>query len=361
MATRRRGFTLIELLVVIAIIGILAAMVFPVFARARESARKAVCLSNVKNLALALQMYLGDNNDTMPPGEHRSEVIGYIDTLDCDGSCLAPMANPYLRWPAVLDEYTKNRNVYSCPSAKLTGAVPWVWGNPNWFAELQTMNPDDVPYTYGAFPSGWGGSITDSLLQGWTGMAASGGVSLDTQAQGKAFTFSIGWMEGANHDKKLAAIENTVNYLVVADMIPKVGDISPANVAYPDLCSWWCAHCESAVWSAGDPASWWTYADCESWGDLLPGCTPHQATPAMAIDPGARRPYARHLGGVNIGYLDGHAAWINSEALFAKVTETKGDIGPLGFAIDDGGPRSWCLTSQDAADNGVGPGTPVMY
>ena len=64
---RRKGFTLIELLVVIAIIGILAAMVFPVFARARESARKVVCLSNVKNLALAMQMYLNDNNDTFPP------------------------------------------------------------------------------------------------------------------------------------------------------------------------------------------------------------------------------------------------------------------------------------------------------
>jgi len=58
MARRSKGFTLIELLVVIAIIGILAAMVFPVFARARESARKTVCLSNVKNISLAIQMYL---------------------------------------------------------------------------------------------------------------------------------------------------------------------------------------------------------------------------------------------------------------------------------------------------------------
>jgi len=75
-----RGFTLIELLVVIAIIGILAAMVFPVFARARESARKAVCLSNVKNIALAIQMYLADNNDTLPPNEHRPEVINYFES-----------------------------------------------------------------------------------------------------------------------------------------------------------------------------------------------------------------------------------------------------------------------------------------
>ena len=63
---RRKGFTLIELLVVIAIIGILAAMVFPVFARARESARRIQCLSNVKNVALAIQMYLADW-ETFPP------------------------------------------------------------------------------------------------------------------------------------------------------------------------------------------------------------------------------------------------------------------------------------------------------
>ena len=67
--TTRKGFTLIELLVVIAIIGILASMVFPVFARARESARKAVCLSNVKNIALAVQMYLADNNDRFWTGD----------------------------------------------------------------------------------------------------------------------------------------------------------------------------------------------------------------------------------------------------------------------------------------------------
>jgi type II secretory pathway pseudopilin PulG len=72
--------------VVIAIIGILAAMVFPVFARARESARKAVCLSNVKNIALAIQMYLADNNDTMPPLEHRQEVYDYFEPGPGGGS-----------------------------------------------------------------------------------------------------------------------------------------------------------------------------------------------------------------------------------------------------------------------------------
>ena len=61
-----RGFTLIELLVVIAIIAILAAILFPVFAQAREAARKASCLSNIKQFGLATLMYVQDYDDMLP-------------------------------------------------------------------------------------------------------------------------------------------------------------------------------------------------------------------------------------------------------------------------------------------------------
>src|SRR5437660_12242245 len=62
----RTGFTLIELLVVIAVIAILAAILFPVFAQARESARKATCQSNLKQIGLAFQLYLQDHDETFP-------------------------------------------------------------------------------------------------------------------------------------------------------------------------------------------------------------------------------------------------------------------------------------------------------
>src|SRR5438034_806664 len=65
-SNRRRGFTLIELLVVIAIIAILAAILFPVFARAREAARKTNCLSNLKNIGLASLMYVQDYDEQFP-------------------------------------------------------------------------------------------------------------------------------------------------------------------------------------------------------------------------------------------------------------------------------------------------------
>ena len=118
---KRQGFTLIELLVVIAIIAILAAMLFPVFARARESARKIQCLSNVKNIAIAYQMYLTDY-DRLPPKEHRQEVIAWFKDR-FGSSCPEDYwteANPYLRLPVIMDEYVKNRDVWHCPSGRVT-------------------------------------------------------------------------------------------------------------------------------------------------------------------------------------------------------------------------------------------------
>src|SRR5512140_2080085 len=104
---RCTGFTLIELLVVIAIIGILAAMLFPVFARARESARKTQCLANVKNLAMGLQIYLTDY-DRFPPGEHDQKVKDwYVNVRGQSCVCDSRLkdTNPYLKWPVILDEY----------------------------------------------------------------------------------------------------------------------------------------------------------------------------------------------------------------------------------------------------------------
>src|ERR671938_833458 len=74
MRHRKTGFTLIELLVVIAIIATLAAILFPVFSQARESARQAACLSNGKQIGLALNMYLQDYDEAFPPADYGAPV-----------------------------------------------------------------------------------------------------------------------------------------------------------------------------------------------------------------------------------------------------------------------------------------------
>jgi len=108
----RKGFTLIELLVVIAIIAILAAILFPVFARAREKARQSSCLSNVKQLNLALNMYAQDYDDTLPCVQMRSPT-----TL-------------YGYWFDVCEPYIKNQQVLVCPSSPRQD-VGYGWNYPH--------------------------------------------------------------------------------------------------------------------------------------------------------------------------------------------------------------------------------------
>lgn len=106
----KRGFTLIELLVVIAIIAILAAILFPVFGRARENGRRSSCQSNMKQQGLGVLQYVQDYDEKYP------QAYYYINDNDAAGG--------YMHWSAMIQPYTKSYQLFVCPSDPNGGQLP---------------------------------------------------------------------------------------------------------------------------------------------------------------------------------------------------------------------------------------------
>lgn len=136
---KQQAFTLIELLVVIAIIAILVSILLPVFARVREKARTASCASNLSQIMKAFRMYTMDNT-FFPYGNYR---VGTV-------------TNPqvYWRWYELLMPYTKNEQIFFCPSAtnRLKTADGRIFGNYSWNVE-QLYNRGGGWYGVGLFRS----------------------------------------------------------------------------------------------------------------------------------------------------------------------------------------------------------------
>ncbi len=159
---RQRGFTLIELLVVIAIIAILAAILFPVFARAREKARQSSCLSNMKQIALGFMMYAQDYD----------ECWGFTTWYDCydTSNNWRPGA---MGWPISLQPYIKNRQVLVCPSDAEKACMSKYGGNQGYYPMLVAAGYTPAADTQAALAAAFPLSYAANVYLGWSQNANS--------------------------------------------------------------------------------------------------------------------------------------------------------------------------------------------
>jgi prepilin-type N-terminal cleavage/methylation domain-containing protein len=160
MTGRSRGFTLIELLVVIAIIAILAAILFPVFAQAKESAKRTAALSNTKQMGTGQIIYTADYDDLFPLSMGRRDelnprtyMVGVVTPIPHDALMTVPWDNPIRRggaavfWGNSAQAYTKNWGLYEIPQ------------QPHKDATLETFSPGN--------PKAWGGLTFNGLLHSY--------------------------------------------------------------------------------------------------------------------------------------------------------------------------------------------------
>jgi len=235
LAKRSRGFTLIELLVVIAIISILASILFPVFARARENARRASCQSNLKQLGLALLMY----------------------SQDYDGRIFNPPdpAGAYTWWTDPYLPYLKNNQILNCPST--TKALAGYTGH-NYSCNMHVLrpgisvSPDDYNTSQTAFvmdgvnPTSMAGDCTSAYHSQDGANGAIGTPHIDPNDNGYAFV-SNRHLQGTN----VAFLDGHVKWFPDFKIWQKYnGEGVPKRATYPGDTYWdyWRPTLSPSIW-----------------------------------------------------------------------------------------------------------------
>ncbi len=197
----RRAFTLIELLVVIAIIAILAAILFPVFAQAREKARQTSCLSNQKQLGLGTMMYVQDYDETYPMTANYGE----------------PAATRTI-WSDMVAPYLKNRDIFKCPSAVSPG-YPNGWAERGYAAIGMSAQlayaPTGSPDALEGFPSVMGIAAVEEPAR----------FALITETPNAPVGGAMGRYRGHNFDPCVASRKAAPNLVDIRLTAPLVGDV----------------------------------------------------------------------------------------------------------------------------------------
>jgi prepilin-type N-terminal cleavage/methylation domain-containing protein/prepilin-type processing-associated H-X9-DG protein len=280
---RKTAFTLIELLIVIAIIALIAAILFPVFARARENARRASCQSNLKQLALGFAQYVQDSDERYPQAWDTD--LSKAGTSSWQSGLSNSTTEPIL-WPAKIFPYVKNRQVYNCPSRKIgTYGLPSCAGSTQNVALGWDANDNfgedakQVSYGYNAFYIG--GEQYEGL--------GSGCRNSNVIVSGENYSNGIG-----AHESSLLVPASTV--LLVDNSMQN------RNSGYPAF-----ADVVPTIPDADD--------------DTRINCTASGASePADSFQ-------RIHFNGVNVTFADGHVKWLTKEALLYRPSNYSASCG----------------------------------
>lgn len=270
MQRRNRAFTLIELLVVIAIIAILAAILFPVFAKAREKARAISCLSNMKQLGLSTMQYTQDYDETLPAGwgEPDGSNMWRIGIQPYAQKNLANAATPYAGVNAT--------NIFKCPNIR-----------------------NEAPTHYG---------YNANQLTGWADPPGPGNASSPGRSEAEIHrpaNLVLYAEAGGNMDRATGAADPNMNQGAgTCNLTTFTGDCGPFNF---------------------NPDVWREEWSCD-WDFGIPGVGGGSWNSPSSGGNGYRRPIPRHTGLVNVVFVDGHAKGINAKSMLNARIGTEQDI-----------------------------------
>jgi len=294
---QRRAFTLIELLVVIAIIAILAAILFPVFAQAKDAAKKSVGLSNVKQLSLGYLLYLNDNNDTFP----FSVTERYSPTYNVTGQDTAANAALYSA-RELLSPYIKSDGLWKDPSATQ-------WPTPaqtEWWSVDYGTNFNEGNIVNLEIAAGYNAAKIEKdapFYLAYEAQSTSGNPAGTFTGTGVTVGGELipGLSDfGINDQVTDTSIAQTSNFILIADAArlsnltwsASRGGLYPQPWAFDDSAPSWTGSLQSRPYPHHGDASLSAGAETVALGGDVSGGTYVQ-------------------GGINIGFADGHAKWQN--------------------------------------------------